>query len=100
MLTECWLRATVVGIRIEVRAHMAGTGSGQVEVGGSKEKDCCHCHLVAKLCLTLCDPMDCSPSGSSVHGILQARILEWVAISFSRGSSQQSPSVVILEPKK
>ena len=38
--------------------------------------------------LTLCDPMDCSPSGSSVHGILQARILEWVAMIFSRGSSQ------------
>ena len=34
------------------------------------------------LCLTLCHPMDCSPSGSSVHGIFQARILEWVAISF------------------
>ena len=42
---------------------------------------------VAQLCLTLCDPMDCSLPGSSVHGILQARILEWVAISFSRGSS-------------
>ena len=42
---------------------------------------------VAQLCLTLCDPMDWSPPGSSVHGILQARILEWVAISFSRGSS-------------
>ena len=39
------------------------------------------------LCLTLCDPMDCSPSGCSVHGILQARILGWVAILFSRGSS-------------
>ena len=38
-------------------------------------------------CLTLCDPMDCSPPGSSVHGILQARTEEWVAISFSRGSS-------------
>ena len=37
---------------------------------------------------TLCDPMDCSPPGSSIHWILQARILEWVAISFSRGSSQ------------
>ena len=46
------------------------------------------CVLVAKSCLTLCDPMDCGPPGSSVHGILQARILEWVAISFSRGSSQ------------
>ena len=39
-------------------------------------------------CLTLCDPMDCSLSGFSVHGIFQARILEWVAIPFSRGSSQ------------
>ena len=39
---------------------------------------------------TLCDPLDCSPPGSSIHGILQARILEWVAISFSRGSSQPS----------
>ena len=38
--------------------------------------------------LTLCDPVDCSPPGSSIHGILQARILEWVAISFSRGSSR------------
>ena len=38
-------------------------------------------------CQTLCDPMDCSPPGSSVHGILQARILGWVAIPFSRGSS-------------
>ena len=43
---------------------------------------------VAQSCPTLCDPADCSPPGSSVHGILQARILEWVAISFSRGSSQ------------
>ena len=38
---------------------------------------------VAQSCLTLCDPMDCSPPGSSVHGIFQARTLEWVAISFS-----------------
>ena len=44
--------------------------------------------LVAQSCLTLCDPMDCSLLGSSVQGILQARILEWVAISFSRGSPQ------------
>ena len=38
---------------------------------------------VAQSCLTLCDPMDCSPPGSSVHGIFQARVLEWVAIAFS-----------------
>ena len=43
---------------------------------------------VAQLCPTLCDPMDCSPPGSSVHGIFQVRLLEWGAISFSRGSSQ------------
>ena len=43
--------------------------------------------LVAQSCLTLCDPMDCSPPGFSVHGLLQARILEWIAIPFSRGSS-------------
>ena len=44
--------------------------------------------LVAQSLLILCDPMDCSWPGSSVHGILQARILEWVAISFSRRTSQ------------
>ena len=44
--------------------------------------------LVLQTCPTLWDPMDCSPPGSSVHGILQARILEWVAIPFSSGSSQ------------
>ena len=48
---------------------------------------CFNC-LVAQSCSTLCNPMDYKPPGSSVHGILQARILEWVAISFSRGSSQ------------
>ena len=46
--------------------------------------------LVAKSCLTLCNPIDCSPPDSSVHGILQGSILQWVAISFSRGSSQPS----------
>jgi len=43
--------------------------------------------LVTQSYPTLCDPMDCSPPGSSVHGTLQARILQWVAIPFSRGSS-------------
>ena len=47
----------------------------------------CVCVLVTQSCPTLCGPMDCSPPGSSVHGISQARTLEWVAISFSRGSS-------------
>ena len=47
------------------------------------------CVLVTQSCPTLCDPMDCSLPGSSVHGILQARILEWVATPFSRESSRQ-----------
>ena len=51
------------------------------------------CHLkvkvsVAHLCPTLCDPMDCSSPGSSVHGLFHTKILEWVAISFFSGSSQ------------
>ena len=47
---------------------------------------CCGCCLIAKLYPTFWDPVDCSPPGSSVHGILQAIILEWVAMSSSRGS--------------
>ena len=42
---------------------------------------------VTQSCPTLCDPMDCSPPGSSVHGVLQARILEWVVVPFSRNLS-------------
>jgi len=48
----------------------------------------CCCWWVTELGPTLCNPMDCSLSGSSVHGISQARVLEWVAISYSSGSSQ------------
>ena len=48
---------------------------------------CVYVYKVTQLCLTLCNPTDCSLSSSSVHGISQARILKWVAISFSRGSS-------------
>ena len=47
-----------------------------------------YCWSVAQSCLTLFGPMDCSPPGSSVHRIFQARILEWGAISYSRGSFQ------------
>ena len=48
----------------------------------------CMCGQSLQSCPTLCNPVDCSPPGFSVHGILQARILEWVAIPFSRGSSR------------
>ena len=54
----------------------------------------CVCMLVAQSCLTLCHLMDCSLPGSSVHGISQAKILEWVAIPFSR-----DPSDAGIEPK-
>ena len=53
---------------------------------GVGELNSCMCVLVSQSCPTLCHPMDYTPPGSSVHGVLQARILEWVAIPFSRGS--------------
>ena len=59
--------------------------------GGPKGPSQFHACMHAKslqLCLTLCDPMAYGPPGSSVHGILQARILQWVSSSYSRGSSQ------------
>ena len=62
-----------------------GLRNSLVTRGGIKH--CC-CYLVTKSCPTLCDPRDCSLPGSSVHGIFQARLLEWVAISFSGGSFQ------------
>ena len=48
----------------------------------------CVCVWITQSCLILCDPIDCSPPGFSVHGIVQIKILEWVAIHFSRESSQ------------
>ena len=66
---------------IKPRYPALKTDALQSEPPGKPESE------VTQLCPTLCDPVDCSPPGSSVHGILQARILEWVAISFSRGSS-------------
>ena len=60
--------------------------SGEWAINWTNELYICVCVLSTKSCLTLCDPMNCSPPGSSVHGISKARILEWVAIPFSRGS--------------
>ena len=57
----------------------------QIEV--VEDMACMHAKLLQS-CLTLCDPMDCTPPGSSVHGIHQARLLEWVALPSFRGSSQ------------
>ena len=61
-------------------------GWGDLPLPFSSRLPCCY-YLVTKSCPTLCDPMDYSLPGSSVHGIIQARILEWGAISSSRGSS-------------
>ena len=59
-----------------------------------------NCVLVAQPYPTLCDPIDCSPAGYSVHGILWARILEWVAISFCKRSTARSQiHVVVWSPK-
>ena len=63
-----------------------------IDIGSVPGKELSACEVkwseVAQLCLTLCNPVDCSLLGSSVHGIFQAIVLEWIAISFSRGSSQ------------
>ena len=53
------------------------------------------CAVLTQLCPTRCDPMDSRPPGTSVHGILQARILEWAAISSSRGSSQPRDQTLV-----
>ena len=69
---------------VELNTRMVkynGINRNQVSVLEKKE-------LVTHSCPTLCNPMDCSPPGSSVHGILQARLLEWVAMPSSRGSSR------------
>ena len=58
----------------------------------------CACVLVTQSCPTVCNSMDCIPPGSSVHGILQARILEWVAIPFSRGSTQPRSLALQADP--
>ena len=75
--------------------HKGWNSAEQVREITGKNKELCGVYLnreseseVSQLCTTLGDPVDCSPPGSSVHGILQARILGWVAIFFSRGSSQ------------
>ena len=80
LLSRCELRSCKLGI--ESHTH---TCASQETLSGV-ECVCCCCSAT-KSRLTLCDPVDYSPPVSSVHGVLQARILEWVTISFSRGFS-------------
>ena len=71
-----WFRGRMLGwvfSLIRIRAHVI------------QLKDVCARAKLLQLCLTFCDPMDCSLPGSSVHGILQARILEWVAVQLKGG---------------
>ncbi len=72
------------------RLHISCTGRWVLycwATSASHTYSCKEFSSFSQSCLTLCDPMDCSPPGSSVHGIHQARILKWVAISYSRVSS-------------
>ena len=62
--------------------------AGHLELGSRKAPWCWWWWFGHSVMSGLCSPMDCSPLGSCVHGILQARVLEWFAISFSKGSSQ------------
>ena len=75
-LSHVWLFVTPW-----IAARQASLGRPEVKWSEVKWNE------LAQSCPTLCDPMDCSLPGSSLHGILQARVLEWVAIAFSRGSS-------------
>ena len=69
--------------------NFTAKGTGSTPGQGMKiSQDPGKCVLVAQLCPTLCSPMNYKPIGSSARGILQARILQWVAIPFSRGSSR------------
>ena len=75
------------GSEIEPTSPALAGGFFVTEPPGKPEWFTCLLAKSLQSCLTLCDPMDCSPLGSSVHRILQARILEWVAMPSSRGSS-------------
>ena len=94
-LSDTPLCAADVGARCGSRLCSWGKGgrAGRLLIMGELMSGCiigCHTCMCAQLlqsCPALCNPMDCSPPSSSVHGILQARILEWVLMPSSRGSS-------------
>ena len=71
--------------------HVSSCGEGTGRSVGGFYQSCCS---VAESCQTLCDLVDCSPPGSAVHGILQARILEWIAIPISSGSQRRNQTPV------
>ena len=75
-------------ITLPTKVHPVKAMVFPVVMYGLDYKESCVCLLVTQSCLTLCDPMNCSPPGFSFHGILQARILEWIVLPFPRGSSR------------
>ena len=88
--TQCW-RGWIVSECSSGQGHLSAISPfltlGAKSLLQIQHQECiCTCS-VAQSCPTLCNPMDCSPPASSVHGIFQARILEWAAISSARGSS-------------
>ena len=87
LFSECWALSQLFHSPLSSIARPSLIIWGRKDAGRSTSMTICCCSLVTKSRPTLCNAMDCSPPGSSVHGILQARILEWIAISFSRGSS-------------
>ena len=76
----------IIYLKILIFMYILLKYSWHIELCKFKLYTCVHAKSL-QLCLTLCNPMDCSPPGSSVHGSLQARILEWVSTLSSRGSS-------------
>ena len=83
---EYWRGILYIYLYIMLLIHFCCIAETGTEVQSNCESDVKL--LVAQLCLTLCDLMDCSPPGSSVHEIVQARTLEWVSIFFSKWSSR------------
>ena len=81
-------RKILDGLKEEMHTRSVGLSSVQGTHNKNRRLPYGICTVCAPLCLTLWDTMDCTTSGSSVHGIFQARILEWVAVSYSRGSSR------------
>ena len=89
-----WMSVKVVVANSSILWHRQGRGKYFITTRRCKSAwSVCVC--VAQACPTLCDPTDCSPPGFSVHEILQARILEWIAIPFSRGTSQPRDQTLV-----
>ena len=80
--------------RVRCNFHFTFSLAGWLPSVASSVRMCVHSKLL-QLCLTLCNSMDCGPPGYSVHGIPQEKSLEWVAISYSRGSSQPRDQIHI-----